>query len=388
MKKISGLITLLLFASTIFSQIKITHGPYLCDMDTDGVTIVWTTDKPALSWVEIAPEGTESFYQKEHPKYFDTAAGRKRANQTLHRIRISGLEDGTKYRYRIFSKEVTERKAGNRAIYGSVASTNVYSKKPLEFTTFAKETANASFLVLNDIHGKSDFMKELCKDIDFKALDFVAMNGDMSTFAESEEQLFDEYIDASVELYASETPIVYTRGNHETRGVFADELIRYFPTRNGEFYQMFSVGSTCFLVLDCGEDKPDSDIEYYGLADYDRYREEEARWLAKCVETEEFKSAKTRIVFLHIPPPVGDWHGNHHLQQTFMPILNRANIDVMFSGHTHRFSYHEPNSEANFPIVVNGNKTYVMCKVGKDKIDIEITGLDKKDSRHFELPVR
>ena len=32
-------------------SIKITHGPYLCDMSTDGVTVVWTTNKPALSWV-------------------------------------------------------------------------------------------------------------------------------------------------------------------------------------------------------------------------------------------------------------------------------------------------------------------------------------------------
>ena len=29
-------------------SIKITHGPYLCDMSTDGVTVVWTTNKPAL----------------------------------------------------------------------------------------------------------------------------------------------------------------------------------------------------------------------------------------------------------------------------------------------------------------------------------------------------
>lgn len=36
-------------------SIKITHGPYLCDMSTDGVTVVWTTNKPALSWVEVAP---------------------------------------------------------------------------------------------------------------------------------------------------------------------------------------------------------------------------------------------------------------------------------------------------------------------------------------------
>ena len=28
---------------------KITHGPWLCDMTEDGVTVLWTTNKPALS---------------------------------------------------------------------------------------------------------------------------------------------------------------------------------------------------------------------------------------------------------------------------------------------------------------------------------------------------
>ena len=53
-------------------SIKITHGPYLCDMSTDGVTVVWTTNKPALSWVEVAPAGEDDFYGKERPRYYDT----------------------------------------------------------------------------------------------------------------------------------------------------------------------------------------------------------------------------------------------------------------------------------------------------------------------------
>ena len=56
-------------------SIKITHGPYLCDMSTDGVTVVWTTNKPALSWVEVAPAGEDHFYGKERPRYYDTESG-------------------------------------------------------------------------------------------------------------------------------------------------------------------------------------------------------------------------------------------------------------------------------------------------------------------------
>lgn len=388
MKKNIALIFLLFFAFNTYGQIKITHGPYLCDMGADGVTVVWTTNKPALSWVEIAPDGNESFYQQEWPKHYETVAGRKLANSTLHRIRIKNLNAGTTYRYRIFSQEVTKWTEKNWITYGRVASTNVYSKKPLSFTTFSETTDNASFIILNDIHGKSEFMKELCKDVDFKKLNFVALNGDMANSLESEEQIFEDYMDASVEMYGSETPIFYTRGNHETRGVFADELIKYFPTKDGNFYQMFSIGKTCFLMLDCGEDKPDNDIEYSGISDFDAYRVEQAKWLEKCVASEQFKNATSRIVFLHIPPTVGTWHGNYHLQETFMPILNKANIDIMFSGHTHRYSYNEPNEKATFPILVNSNETYVMCIVDKNKIDVEVVGLDNKDKKHFEFPLK
>ena len=87
-------------------SIKITHGPYLCDMSTDGVTVVWTTNKPALSWVEVAPAGEDHFYGKERPRYYDTESGRKRANDTIHRVLIKHLEPGREYRYRIFSREV------------------------------------------------------------------------------------------------------------------------------------------------------------------------------------------------------------------------------------------------------------------------------------------
>ena len=146
--------------------------------------------------------------------------------------------------------------------------------------------------MLNDIHGKADVLTRLCKRVDFSGLGFVAFNGDMSSSVENEEQLFTDYIDASVALFASGTPILFNRGNHETRGVWSDRLIDYFPTRSGEFYGIYRYGDVCLLVLDCGEDKPDSDIRYYGLGDWDAYRQREAAWLKEVVRSEEFRTAE------------------------------------------------------------------------------------------------
>ena len=201
-------------------SIKITHGPYLCDMSTDGVTVVWTTNKPALSWVEVAPAGEDHFYGKERPRYYDTESGRKRANDTIHRVRIKHLEPGREYRYRIFSREVVSWPSSDWVTYGLIAASNVYKQEPFRFRTFDDRKKEISFLVLNDIHGRSDYMKSLCREVDFKSLDFVLLNGDMSSWVEGQEQICKDYIDACVELFASEVPIVFNRGNHETRGVY------------------------------------------------------------------------------------------------------------------------------------------------------------------------
>lgn len=381
--------TLLGVAAPIFlaAQIKITHGPWLCDMTSTGVTVVWTTDKPALSWVEIAEDNGNSFYQKEHKRHYETVAGRRQAHKRVHAVRLKHLKPGTRYNYRIFSQEVVEWKYNDAVKYGDVAATNVFSRAPLRFTTFPEKGSDISFLVFNDIHGRADYMAELVKNEDFSTHDFVLFNGDMSSSVENSDQLFKDYIDTAVSLYASELPLIYNRGNHETRGRHADFLAEYFPTNSKNFYQLYMVGDIACLVLDCGEDKPDNDIEYGNLADYDAYRVEESEWLRQVVASESFRNAAARIVFLHIPLGNGSWHGNLHLEELFLPILNEAGIDVMFSGHTHRYGFREPNEKVRFPILINDNQNYIRCNVTADKIKAEIVG--PKGSTHtHEFKIR
>lgn len=244
MKKLLFTLLGLAAALTLPAQdFKITHGPWLCDMTEDGVTVLWTTNKPALSWVEATEDDGRSFYAAEHTRHYETVAGRKQAHKTLHAVRLNNLRPGTKYCYRIFSQEVLEWKHGDNVLYGRTVASNVYKRAPFRFRTFPATGTDCSFVILNDIHGRADDMTELCREINFGKHDFVMLNGDMSSSIENEEQLFRDFIDASVNLYASETPILYNRGNHETRGVFADRLHDYFPTRNGRHYQLCKVGS-------------------------------------------------------------------------------------------------------------------------------------------------
>ena len=381
------LFSLMLLFSVGAKAIKVTHGPWICDMDSTGTTIVWVTDVPGMSWVEIAPDSADHFYGRARQRYYDVLAGRKVLTDSVHRVRIEGLKPDTKYRYRVFTQEVAEWRYDDWVTLGKTACTDVWRGKPYEFKTFPAKPREVTFLVLNDIHERAQFMKDLCKNVDFKKLDFVLLNGDMSNRLRNQQHMMEAYLDTCVRMFATHTPLFFNRGNHELRGQFADYLYRYFPTNNGKYYRLQHVAGIDFLFIDTGEDKPDEDIEYSGIVNYDQYREEEARWLRGLRESKQVGKYPL-IVFSHIPPTLQKWHGPYHLQETLMPELNKMNVSVMLSAHLHAFGYQEPNEVINFPNLVNSNNTYLLCRIANGKMEVDYMGLKGKDKKHFTFPLK
>ena len=381
------LFSLMLLFSVGAKAIKVTHGPWICDMDSTSTTIVWGTDVPGMSWVEIAPDSADHFYGRARQRYYDVLAGRKVLTDSVHRVRIEGLKPDTKYRYRVFTQEVAEWRYDDWVTLGKTACTDVWRGKPHEFKTFPAKPREVTFLVLNDIHERAQFMKDLCKNVDFKKLDFVLLNGDMSNRLRNQQHMMEAYLDTCVRMFATHTPLFFNRGNHELRGQFADYLYRYFPTNNGKYYRVQHVAGIDFLFIDTGEDKPDEDIEYSGIVNYDQYREEEARWLRGLRESKQV-GKHPLIVFSHIPPTLQKWHGPYHLQKTLMPELNKMNVSVMLSAHLHAFGYQEPNEVINFPNLVNSNNTYLLCRIANGRMEVDYVGLKGKDKKHFTFPLK
>lgn len=370
--KIKLLFAFALLPLFVFPQrIEIVNGPYIQNISENEATIIWTTNKDAVSWLELAPAGNDSFYAKEREKFYESSHG-SRIIGKLHRITVTGLVSGTEYRYRIFSKEVADY-AAHRILYGNIASTDVYSKKAFAFRTLDKNKRQISFKVVNDIHNKNENLQAMLNGVNKENTDFVIFNGDMVSNVHETERIFTGFMDKSVELFASEVPIFYARGNHETRGKDRAFFYDYFPTNSGEFYYTFSHGPAFFLVLDGGEDKPDSDIEYSELSRFDEYRTKEKAWLEAVVNQPDFKSAKFRVAIMHIPPTGSTWHGTRDIAEKFLPVLNRANIDVMFSGHTHNYKFIGKGEESNlnFPLLINDDETYLDVRIDAQSINIE-----------------
>ena len=381
------LLGLMLLFCVSAKGIKVTHGPWICDMDSTGVTIVWVTDVPGISYVEMATDSTDHFYSKTRKRYYAAEAGRRILTDSVHCVRIRGLKPDSKYRYRVVTQALKDWCNDDWVTLGGLAWSDVWKKKPYEFKTYPAKPREITFLVLNDIHERPQFMKELCKNVDLKKLDFVLLNGDMSNRIRSQKHIMDAYLDTCVSMFATDVPLFFNRGNHELRGEFADYLNRYFPTNNGKYYRLQHVAGVDFLFIDSGEDKPDADLEYCGIVECDQYREEQERWL-RSLQEEKKIGKYTVVVFSHMPPTLKNWHGPLHMQETLTPELNKMNVSVMLSGHLHRFDYQEPNEIINFPNLVNSNNTYLLCHIANGKMEVDYVGLTNKEKKHFTFPLK
>ena len=386
MKK-SLLLCVLMLPLAIFADIKIVCSPYLQSLGEESVDIVWTTDKASISWVEIIPDNGKSFYNAPHTKYFAQKFGRKTIGKQ-HVVHISGLKKNTTYCYRVFSQEVTHQDEYS-ILYGAIAATNVYRKKPLKFTTLNPDKKEIHFSMVNDIHGRDSIFRRLLNNIPNNNCDFVIFNGDMTSSFSSENQILEGYLSSASELFASEIPFYFVRGNHEQRGLMTSDYLNYFPTNSGKPYYSFRQGPAFFLVLDGGEDKPDNDIEYNGIADFSSYRKEEAQWLKQQVESEAFRNAPYRIILIHMPPARddNDWYGVTELRELFIPILQNKDVNLMLCGHEHHLSiFNEKESSFGFPLVINSNNTRLDVSV--DKSGIEVNAIDTEGKSVGKLSVK
>jgi len=303
---------------------------------------MWITARSAASWVEFGEEQPKQ-------KAVHRDLGLVDANNLINRITLEGLMPGRKYCYRASSREILDFQPYSMK-WGDRQDSELFY-----FTTPNPEAERVSWLVLNDIHDRPasfPFLLSLVKDA---PREFVFLNGDMFDYETDQQQIMDHLLNPLGDLFSSAIPFMFTRGNHETRGRFARNHSLYFENPDNHYYFSFTQGPVHFIVLDTGEDKEDNHEAYQGLAAFDAYREEQAGWLSKEIETPAFKKAPFRVVMMHIPPfESGDWHGTMHCRQLFNPLFNKGKIDLLICGHTHRYGTHPANEDHHYPLIIGG----------------------------------
>lgn len=319
--------------------------PYLQHPTTAGISIHWLTTGPSYSWVMYWPVGKEN----EKRKAETIVDGMVVAHNTLHKIRLTDLSPGQTYAYKVYSREITKFLPYEKSFGVTLES------EEFHFTTVDPQKDSTELLILNDIHDRPHSFAQLEALYGNKDYEAVFLNGDMFDHQDSEQQLIDHLIAPCTATFASEKPLLYIRGNHETRGEFSYELANYFEHIDNRPYFSFSRGPVFFVALDTGEDKEDDHEAYYGLAAFDAFREEQAKWLEQELQRPAAKRARYRVVLMHIPPfHSGDWHGTMHCRQVFAPIFDRHRVDMVISGHTHRPGIHLAQADHPYAIVIGG----------------------------------
>lgn len=355
--------------------------PYLQNPTPNSMSVMWITNKKGFSWVEFGEGGQlDKKATSDHNGLVD-------AFNTISSVQLSGLKPGTMYSYRVGSRETLPSKPNNLQM-GPAIYSETYS-----FTTPASEPSRVSFLMINDIHDRPESIPHLMKLAGQNPSDFVFFNGDVFNQQNDEQQIIDHMLLPATKAFASKSPFIMSRGNHETRGPFARDLGNYFTNRDEKFYSAFEWGPVYFIVLDTGEDKEDSDKEYTGLSAFDNYRKVQAQWLESVMQTKAFKKATYRVVLMHIPIYYsGDWHGTMHCRELFGPLFNKYKVDVTLSGHTHRYGFHEPVSgDHDYPIIIgggpqDGRRTITLIEADDNQLTIKMLRDDGVEVGNLTIP--
>lgn len=366
-------------------RLAIVHGPYLQNPSPTSMTIVWFTSKPCASWIEYGTgesRGTFPEFGSLIGSAKSSLHGLFAANGTRHTVTIKGLKPGQSFPYRVVAREILKFEP-YEVVYGESVAGGM-----LEFRTLDPRKGAFQFDVFQDIHTDPLRLNALLQVPGGEASELRFFNGDTVSDLSREASIFDGFLDAAVSRFASRSPFIYIRGNHDTRGLLARSLGDYFPPRDGRFYYAFDHGPVHFIILDSGEDKPDDSPVYAGLADFDRYRLREAEWLKAEVRTDAFLNAGFRVVLVHMPP-FGTGFTPESLGKAWGPILNGAGIDLVLSGHYHRLIKLLPAEGRNsFPVLCAPQNALVRAEVRPESIGLKVIDAQGSVLETLTLPAR
>lgn len=321
----------------------IVSGPWVTEARDNAVTIVWTSEKPGMAYVELS-DSTE---------VWETFAGR-RVFHRLHKVRVTGLKAGQVLRYRVCGIELKDDSSARDPKFGKT-----YLGEWHDVRTFDPKAASCRFSVFNDIHMRTHKYEALAAQVDSAATDFLFLNGDIVSAGNYVLDTLVRYsIDPLGQLPAG-IPLLFARGNHEGRGNNVELVADVYPNSDpAPFYYSFRQGPVAFIVFDAGETGRKRCINYSGGEVYEDYLIEQIEWARKAMREPSFRKANLKVCLLHVPmidhPDQNDYLLQRWLNKHIVPLLNQAGIDLMIGADLHEFMFCEKGTMGNhFPIIVN-----------------------------------
>ncbi len=316
------------------AETKILTKPTVFLSGPDEYNIVFATVDYAAAFVEIKYEGKTYVYADEYD-------GLIRTDDYIHTVRVPKSMLDSAGGYTIIAREVENNAKGGIS----------YSSELRENYTFYGDTAknSANISVFSDLHLKpAEFERaNMARDIMDKKMgrpDLIVLNGDITDALPNDMYFAEALLDGAYIIAQGQIPVIYVRGNHEARGEFAQFIDKYLAFAGGNMYGRVEFGPVSFIVGDCGEDKPDYQVEYGGLVDFDNYLASQLTWLENMGG---YDSSKQYHIALSHSPRFFD---RKYSSECFAT-LEKYQTDIQISGHSHTAALF---SGAKYPIVIDG----------------------------------
>jgi acid phosphatase type 7 len=364
MKTITTTFFVTLFVSTLAFSQAITRQPYIQNVKTDSVEILWRTDEPAESWLAIRPVGSSRNFTYYHCNVPTVA----------HQVKAPGLEPHTFYEYQAgFSR-------GNKGL-----------SEIQSFRTLPPEDATAySFIIYGDHRNYPNRHRAVVEAIletmkSRQHPDFVLDTGDFTGQGEHETDFYNEqFFDPARGLIERVCyfPVI---GNHESFRKHPRIPFRYLeyfsvPTENSgtEYYYSFDVGDAHYIMLDVYATDFSTGSKQWHWLDED---------LKNTDKTWRF-AAMHYPIYIHRSGPTVSY-GNQEIREHLVPLFEKYGVAAVFSGDSHFYQrsivngiqyvcsggggapLYDPGNEPDYVQASAKKNHYVWADLDGDQLTIE-----------------
>lgn len=300
----------------------------------------------SVMWIKI---GDKCFY--------DHSNGILRSDVDVHRITVPAYLLDEHGSYTVCQRAMLERKPYFSET-GEIEETE-YKFYPV------KGTAIRAYHIA-DAHNAVDAPVKAAEA--YGKFDFLILNGDIPDHS-GEVKNFDNIYELCGRITGGSMPIVFSRGNHDMRGVCAEKLEQYTPSFNGKSYFTVKLGGFWGMVLDCAEDKLDTNPEYGNTVCCHAFRSDETVFIENTVKDNKYSDSTVfcKAIIAHSPftrrfEPPFDIEEDTYNKWTQL-LNNGIKPDILISGHTHEISVDKPGSPnavrgQGFPCVTASETNY------------------------------
>lgn len=311
--------------------------------------------------------------------FYDEFNGILRSSVQIHRVKIPKNTLETEKKYTICVREVIERQP-------YFSETGELFEFEFEFAPV--KSGDIALYHISDSHNHIDeaIKAEYEYEKKYGKIDFLILNGDITNYIDAIED-YNNIYRLTGEITHGKIPVVFSRGNHDTRGIMSEKMEEYMPNDNGKNYFSFKIGDLWGLVLDCGEDKNDTNVEYGNTICCHEFRLRQTEFIKEIVndcQTEYCADGiNKKILICHIPfmmkkkPP---FDIEKPIYEEWSEILKEhIKPDIAICGHKHELSFELPDAENGYPCPVIVAAKPVIANEDKKESAFIGTGMCLKD---------